>query len=344
MDASVCVLWPVIIYVAYFIIWCILSDEILSFNIFSMELSFREACEMAKDIFSSDALSEVLVSVDLDMYISQSNSDFKAKKQQSGTCYANASAAVLHLAMKRIVGREEGYPSFEKLKDEMIKAYGNSGANTSDVLQNACQKYHLHSKRVSIKEAMDAIVRKRPVVARFRLTDTEWKDFSNFYQKNPTGILTQNEIDIRKRPAHASNQVKTSGHAVVFTSYNSRCLTFMNSWGQNWGDNGFFRVENAEVLPLEFFDVYWTLDELSEEEKENYHKHGSDVAAKLMKSLGGLQKAEYTCPDCKKSSLVIEFTGTLSRVRCPKCSHEFSTNDNTGNILALNIYLTSLAK
>ena len=303
----------------------------------------RQACEMAQDVFcSSDALSELLVSVDLDIYISQSNSDFEAKKQKQGTCYANASAAVLHLAMKRILGRGEGYPSFEELKGEMIKAYGIRGADTSKVLRNACQKYHLRSQTVYIKEAMDAIVSKRPLVARFRLTDTEWQEFSNFYQKNPTGILTQNEIDIRKRPA--SHLLKTSGHAVVFTSYNSRCLIFMNSWGQNWGDNGFFRVENAEVLQMEFFDVYWTLNELSEEEKENYRKHASDVAAKLMKSLEGLQEAEYTCPDCKKSSLVTEFTGALSRVRCPKCLHEFSTNDNTGNILALNIYLTSLTR
>jgi hypothetical protein len=298
---------------------------------------------MAQDVVcSSDSLSELLVSVDLDIYISLSISDFKAKNQQCETCYANASAAVLHLAMQRILGREGGYPSFDKLKDEMIQAYGIHGANTSEVLRNICPKYRLHSSEVCIKGAMNAIVRKRPVVTRFRLTDGEWGDFENFYEKNPTGILTKNEIDIRKRPA--SPLPETSGHAVVLTSYNSRCLTFMNSWGQNWGDNGFFRVENAEVLQLEFFDVYWTLDDLTEGEKEYYDKHGSDVAAKLMRSLKGLQEAKYTCQDCKESSLVTEFAGTLSRVQCPKCLQKFSTNDNTGNILALNMYLTTLTR
>jgi hypothetical protein len=103
-------------------------------------------------------------------------------------------------------------------------------------------------------------------------------------------------------------------------------------------------VQNAEVLQLEFFDVYWELDDLTEGEKEYYRKHGPEVAAKLMKSLKGLQNAKYTCPECEQSSLVTEFEGTLSKVRCPNCSHEFSASDNAGNILALNIYLTSLSR
>ena len=118
----------------------------------------------------------------------------------------------------------------------------------------------------------------------------------------------------------------------------------MNSWGQKWGDKGFFRVQNAEVLQMKFLDVYWTLSDLTEGEKEYYHQHGSEVAAKLMNSLKGLQKAEYTCPlpKCKETSLVTEFNGTLSNVQCPKCLQEFSTNDNAGNILALNMYLTCI--
>ena len=298
---------------------------------------------MAQDVVCCpDALSELLVSIDLDIYISQSTNRFEAKEQHGGTCYANASAAVLHLAMQRILGREGGYPDFDVLKDDMIEAYGIHGADTTKVLQKICPKYRLQSREVCIKGAKEAIVKKRPVVARFRLTDDEWKAFSNFYKNNPRGILTQNELDIRKRPT--SPPPPTSGHAVVLTSFNSKCLTFMNSWGQKWGDTGFFRVQNAEVLQLKFFDVYWTLNDLTEREKECYHKHGSEVAAKLMKSLKGLQNAEYTCPECEQSSLVTEFEGTLSKVRCPKCSHEFSTNDNAGNILALNVYLTSLSR
>ena len=298
---------------------------------------------MAQDaVYCPDALSELLVSVDLDIYITQNTESFEAKEQEGGTCYANASAAVLHLAMQRILGREGGYANFYTLRDEIIQAYGKDGADTNDVLQTICPKYRLQSQKVNTKKAMEAVVKKRPVVARFRLTNDEWDVFSKFYKNNPTSILTQDELDVRKRPTNPPPD--TSGHAVVLTSYNSKCLTFMNSWGQQWGDKGFFRVKNAEVLQLEFFDVYWTLNDLSVGEKEYYEKYGSEVATKLMNSLKGLQKAEYACPECKQASLVTEFEGTLSKVRCPKCSREFSTNDNAGNILALNVYLTSLSR
>ena len=41
----------------------------------------------------------------------------------------------------------------------------------------------------------------------------------------------------------------------------------------------------------------------------------------------------------------MEFTGTLLRAKCPKCGKEISTeNAQEGNILALNIYLTSLIR
>lgn len=299
---------------------------------------------MARDVACCpDALADLLVSVDLDVYISQSTSGFKAKKQERGTCYANASAAVLHLAMRRILGREGGYPDFHELRDEMTGEYGMEGAYVSEVLTKMCERYRLHCQKVSLKDAMKAIVKKRPVVATFCLTnEVEWPAFSKFFENNPKGILTRNKIDVRKRPKSPAPEM--SGHAVVLTSFNSKCLIFMNSWGQDWGDIGFFRVKDADVLQLEFFDVYWTLDDLTRGEKKYYKTHEPEVARKLMEKFKGLQKADYACPKCGRKSLVTEFTGTLSWVNCPKCSRTFSTKDSAGNMLALNIYLTSLRK
>lgn len=297
---------------------------------------------MAQDVCCSDTLSELLVSVDLDIYISQTTRDFKAKDQVKATCYANASAAVLHLAMQRILGREGGYPDFHELRDEIIKECGSGPVVTRWVLEKKCEKYRLHCRKVSIDGAKKAITEKRPVVAEFSLTDNEWDLFGNFYETNPVGILENDELDVSKRSSIPSPI--TYGHAVVLTSYNSKCLIFMNSWGQDWGDNGFFRVQNAEVLRLEFFDVYWTDKDLTEREKEYYKRHGPEVAGKLVQSLKGLQKAEYRCPKCQQTSLVTQFTGMLSKVRCPECCEEFSTNDNVGNVLALYIYLTTLSR
>ena len=211
-----------------------------------------------------DPLSESLVSVDLDVYINQKNSGFDARKQVGGTCYANASAAVLQLAMHRILGRDGGYPEFENLRDEMVNQYGQDGANTLSVLQEVCPGYRLRCQEVDVNGAMEAIAAKRPVVARFRLTDHEWKTFKESYLRNREGVLKKQDLVISRRPSGVS----TIGHAVVLTSFNSKCLCLMNSWGAQWADKGFFRVENAKVLGLEFFYVYWTLQDLHASEKE----------------------------------------------------------------------------
>lgn len=300
----------------------------------------HEACNLARNVVCcQDSLSDLLVSVSLDIYINQSTNRFTAKEQEGATCYANASAAVLHLSMKRILGRDGGYPDFNELREKIISLHGKDGANTINVLEGITPEYRLHCKLVNAKDAMKAIVAKRPVVATFRLTDIEWTQFSKFFRRDPSGILTKAEIDLDKRdPAD-----KLSGHAVVFTSFNSECFRFMNSWGDNWADMGFFKVENCKVLDLKFIDVFWTLNDLSKREIDYFKEHGADVADKIMKNLIGLQEAKYKCPICKTISLVTDFSGSLKEAICPRCEGTFRS-DKDGNILALNMYLTSLSK
>ena len=307
----------------------------------------REACEVARKVVcSQDALSDFIVSVDLDLYINREVKGYKAKKGQEedeGTCYAHASATVLHLSMRRILGREGSYPEFEELKDKFINRFGKDGEDTCRVLKEMCPEYRLQCKPVDLKGAMKAITSSRPVVATFRLTEHEWDSFDEFYERNPKGILTKKEINITARLPNTP----TTGHAVVLTSFDSECLRLLNSYGEDWADSGFFRVQRADVLGFKFIDVYWTEKDLEEEEKTYFKKQGSIVAEKLMKWLPSLKDAEFTCPmaECSKRSPVMEFTGTLSHAKCPKCGNEFSTEKaQEGNILALNIYLTSLIR
>ena len=309
----------------------------------------REGCEVARNVVcSQDALSDMLASVNLDVYINQEVKDYKAKRKQKGeTCYAEAAATVLHLSMTRIRGREGGCPDFYTLRDEIVKEFDPEnypdGVPTIRVLQKMCPKYRLRCKQVNHKKAMQAVSSNRPVVATFRLTEKEWDRFDEFYddESNKKGILTKREIDITARPPKTLD----FGHAVVLTSFNSECLRLLNSWGEDWADMGFFRVQKADVLGLKFIDVYWTEDDLKEEEIIYFKRHGSTLARQLMEKLPSLKRAEYTCPKCSKRSPVVEFTGTLSRAKCPKCGKEISTeNAQEGNILALNIYLTSLIR
>ena len=308
----------------------------------------REGCEVARNVVCcQDALCDMLASVNIDFYINQEVKDCKAKLQEGDTCAANAAATVLHLSMTRIRGREGGCPDFCTLRDEIVKEFDPEkypkGVRTIRVLEKMCPKYRLWCKQVNHKEAMQAVASSRPVVATFRLTEKEWDSFEDFYESKPKGILTKKEIDITARP----QETPDFGHAVVLTSFDSECLRLLNSGGEDWGDMGFFRVENADVLGLTFIDVYWTEDDLTEEEKTYFKKFGSINAGILMELLPSLKDAEYTCPiaECSKRSPVVDFTGTLSQAKCPSCGQEFSTkNAPEGNILALNIYLTSLIR
>ena len=297
----------------------------------------KDVCDMAKKgVLSQDVLSDLLSSVDLDVYINQLNDGFGAKRQHLGTCYANASAVVMHLATKRIIGRDGGYPDFFDLRRRLIAKYGEDGARTIVVLKEMCPDYRLQCRTVDAIGAMKAISKKRPVVATFHLTGAQWDQFEQFYTENPRAILTRSYLDSK----HYSTSLP-GGHAVVLTSYDANSLRLMNSWGDDWADQGFFRVQNANVLGLKFVDVFWTLSDLSEKEKRAYEQHGAVVAGKLLKSLKGIQTVKYKCPLCAFESKVDTFTGCLREAKCPNCEGTFNANKEGGD-LALNLYLMSL--
>ena len=299
----------------------------------------EEFCNVAREmVCSQDALADILSSVCLDLYINQVNDEFGAKRQIGGTCYANAAAAVMHLAMKRIVSREGGHPDFIELREEIIERHGKDGANTFQVLQEYCPKYRLQCQTVGIEGALRAVASKRPVVARFALTAPEWERFSAFYDTTPKGILTETHLDKPNRDP----EMELQGHAVVLTSFNSSCLRLMNSWGTEWADQGFFRVRNNDVLDTRFIDVYWTVDDLLESEVEVYRLEGPQIAGELVQSLTGLRTATFRCPLCGVTSGVTEYTGQLVRACCPRCQGEFDCTGGDAKDLVLNMYLTSL--
>ena len=65
-----------------------------------------------------------------------------------------------------------------------------------------------------------------------------------------------------------SSQI-VGGHAVVLIRCHPNCLVFMNSWGQEFADGGFFQVQDEKVLHnMEFFDIYWEEDDLTPSEKK----------------------------------------------------------------------------
>ena len=304
----------------------------------------RDACDLARNVVcSQEALSDLLADVDLDVYINQSVRDYEAQEKQEGhTCYAHASATVLHLTMKRIHGPENDVPTFVELKDEMIGKFGKEAYSITKALDEMCENYNLRYKPVDVKGAMEAVASSRPVIATFKLNRDEWGRFKEFFITNGKGILTEKEINV----ARPSNP-KRFGHAVVLTSFNSEYLRLLDSRGSDWADKGFIKVQNADVLGFQFYDVYWEIEDLNEKEKTSFKELGSKRAKWLMETLPSLQRDDYTvkCPICRVDSPVKDFTGNLLQAKCPKCKKPFELKDvYKGNILALNFYLTSLSK
>ena len=265
---------------------------------------------------SRDALADALSSVSLDLYINQTKQNFKAPLQIGGTCYANAAATVLHLAMHRIVGRDGGYPKFDDLRNEIIEQFGKNGANTENVLKKLCPLYRLHVSEVKLEGALSAITSKRPVVATFKLDGRQWDSFSMFFHENPSGIITKEEL---MKFRNVKNPSESGGHAVVLTSYSAKSLLFMNSWGCRWGNKGFFRVSIPSVLDFTFYDVYWTLNDLSAAEKVEYGRSSQAIVSKLMEHFQSLKTTNITCPKCNYNSKVVDFSGTFDNINCPEC-------------------------
>ena len=143
---------------------------------------------------SCDALIDILEKVPLATYINQKNDEFEAKKQEGGTCYANAIAAVFHLAMHRIISREGGIPGFYTIRQRLIHAYGINGANTKKVLANVSPEYRLHFHQVDETGARKAINERRPVVATYFLYEKQRKIFKTFYKYTPKGILNKRDV------------------------------------------------------------------------------------------------------------------------------------------------------
>ena len=161
-----------------------------------------------------DALVNILDKISLATYINQKNTDFEPKLQEGKTCYANAIAAVLHLAMNRIVGREGGIPDFYEIRELVIQKHGDKGANTEKVLGEICPEYRLHYRKVDETGARKAINERRPVVARFSWYKEEVDRFNTFYKNTPEDILNKSDIATSKCLKSRKQGIWTLGCAV----------------------------------------------------------------------------------------------------------------------------------
>ena len=215
-----------------------------------------------------NSLINLLSSTVINDYMNSEINNFESKKQEGGTCYANAIAANICLASSRVYGREK--LNFFDVRKKIIDKYGTHGGNTFQICKEYLINYRLHSQIVDEEGARKAVMKTRPCVARFNLTAQQWGNFSKFYRENKKGILTKEILNDTKNIYPDSTP---GGHAVVLTHISKDYLTFLNSWGPNFADNGYFRVKNADVLGMQFCDIFWYISDLSKEEIDAYNEH-----------------------------------------------------------------------
>lgn len=201
---------------------------------------------------------------------------FKAEKQYKGTCYANAISAAICISSAKIIGRDK--LDFFNIREILINKYGLNGAYTFRVLDEFLVNYHLHHKIVNENGARKAIMKNWPCVAKYNINERQFQNFLRFFNNHPRDILTKKIVN---EPNGYPNGKRIHGHAVVLTHISKDYLKFLNSWGTDWGDNGYFKVENADVLGIEFSEIYWDKSDLSPDEIKSYNIYMSNLKKEM---------------------------------------------------------------
>ena len=240
---------------------------------------------------------------------------FISKNQIFGTCWANAYAAAIFLTNKRILGRKT--ESFEDIRQQLIK-YGSDiyidGGNIENTkVSKFFQRKKLHYKEIDEYKAKKIIEKGGFVVGRFSLTDTQWKNFRNFYRVKPNEILTKEKLN---EDCENKKNEEEDGHSVLLIEADEKYLKFLNSWGSNWANGGRFKIKNADVLTsynqkrkVKFYDISNDENGLTLDEKnyyKNYIQYINDLisyysnldAKEIINDIKKYKKYTYKCKNC----------------------------------------------
>ena len=234
------------------------------------ELNYKNNIE---NVQNPNSLINLLSSTNINNYVnSEVINKFDSKEQEGLTCYANAISAGICLASARVKGRPQ--LNFFDVKKKIIDKYDKGqGGNTLKILKEFAINYRLHSKEVSEEEARKEIMKTCPCITRFKLTAMQWGNFRKFFAENPKGILTK---EIINQNNYYPNE-KEESHSVLLTHISKDYLKFLNSWGNNFADNGYFKVKDGDVLGAIFYDISWELSDLTKEEIESYNNYMNEL-------------------------------------------------------------------
>ncbi|KAL6158936.1 hypothetical protein ACJQWK_03073 [Exserohilum turcicum] len=283
---------------------------------------------------SAETVLDILGRIDMDKYVDDENvrnCSNPSDQGNAGVCYAHAAAFVLHSALLRIVGRTNSYPTIEQIRNRILNEFRarDRGWNTEEVLRTAIKWYPpLRFDKVDEDAARQAVLRRRFILSTFHLPQPGWDAFGRHFGGSAASCRDVLSREIMKpyRDLKAAG-----GHAVALVGCAPQSLTFVNSWGKNWGDGGRFSVEDSHSLTSLyrrdngmttridacFYDVYWWESGLDSAERAAYQRHVQERLRKRAQMYPEILEAKLQCPSCRTLSPVIEFGGDICRVVCP---------------------------
>ncbi|CBF84611.1 predicted protein [Aspergillus nidulans FGSC A4] len=310
------------------------SGEVALYVCVCTEPAVEEFCSLlvSAHLASTDALLDVIGRLQLDDYIQDElaiTCKNPSDQGSSATCYAHAIAAVIHMALLRIE-RKEPCPTIKEIRDRILHEFppGDHGRVAEEVLNQAVQWYRLRYRAVDEMRARQAVLQRRPVLTTFRLSEKGWAKFSQYFSQPQTRRSMLTEANMRPYRQGPDG----GGHAVVLYACDPRSLSFLNSWGSDWGTNGGFRVQSPAVLeidepdclsPVHFYDVFWYESDLTPSERAAYDAKAEEKLRAYTTYHPSLLELEAMCPLCQRISLISDFTGNAREAKCPRCLFSF---------------------
>ena len=84
--------------------------------------------------------------------------------------------------------------------------------------------------------------------------------YPSFYQAPPSGVVPVPTASEKSKNPHPP------GHACVAVGYNdkSKTIRVLNSWGKNWGDNGFFYMPYDYITDRSLCYDFWKIEFVQE--------------------------------------------------------------------------------
>lgn len=313
------------------------SGECSIYATVSSTLALEEFCSalLSARFGSADVLLDLVGRVRIDSYV---NDEYvrickrPSDQGSEGTCYAHATAAIIHMALLRIVmAPGVSHSSISTIRNRILTEFppNSRGYSVKRVMEKATVWYHpLQFCEVNEDGARQAVLRRRPVLTTFRLSKPGWHTFSRHFETDTTrsSILTKTHMEAdRKQP-------DDGGHGVILTGCAPDSLTFLNSWGLSWGAQGSFMVEDHAVLEIDnaaplqkvhFYDVFWHESSLTTAQRNAYSSQVDEALRTHAGRNPGIQNFEMYCPQCRRAAPITTFSGSVRCARCPLCQQTF---------------------